>query len=290
MTIVATRLAVIGVGLIGGSLARAVRDAGLAGEVVGWSRRPESRRIAIDQGLVDRVADMPEDAAEGADLVVVAARLSACAGLAARVSKTAAVGAVLTDVGSVKARQLAALEAAWPAPSLVVGAHPVAGSERSGAAAADPELFRRSHCVLTPSPHTNPEALARVRALWRGVGATVDEMSPEQHDAVLARVSHAPHVLAYALVRAVQRARVAEDVLGYAGAGFRDTTRIAASSPALWREIVLENAEAVLEALGEFDVEVRALRDAIENRDGETLEHLASLAATHRSRLDEEPE
>jgi prephenate dehydrogenase len=160
---------------------------------------------------------------------------------------------VLTDVGSVKARMVAALEARWQGVGPVVGAHPIAGSEASGAAAARAELFREQRCILTPTATTDRNALARVRALWEGVGARVEEMAPDVHDQLLARVSHLPHLVAYALAAAVGEARVGgRAALEYAGSGFRDTTRIAASPADLWRDIALDNLPALRGALGEF--------------------------------------
>jgi len=282
------RLSVIGVGLIGGSLARAVRDAGFAAEVVGWSRRSPSRDLALREGLVDRVEAEPEDAVRGADVVVLAVPLASSAALAARVAPACAPGAILTDVGSVKTGVVAALEAAWPDASRVVGAHPIAGSERSGAEAATPGLFHGSHCVLTPTSRTHPQAVARVRALWEAVGASVHEMTPAAHDTLLARLSHAPHVLAYALMDAVAGAAGAGGGLAYAGGGFRDTTRIAASSADLWTEIVLENAAAVLAALDEFDASLVTFRDAVARQDGPGLQRLMAAAAAARRALDEE--
>jgi prephenate dehydrogenase len=282
------RVSVIGVGLIGGSLARAVREAGLAAEVVGWSRRPQSRDLAMERGLVHRVEAEPEDAVRGAELIVLSAPLASSVALAARLAPTSAPGAILTDVGSVKRAVVAALEAAWPDATRVVGAHPIAGSERSGAAAAEPDLFHDSHCILTPTSRTDPQAVATVRALWQGVGAQVHEMPPAEHDALLARLSHAPHLLAYALMHAVQDWPGAEEGLAYAGGGFRDTTRIAGSSPDLWTEIVLENAGAVLEALREFGTALDEFRDAVAQRDAAGLRRLMAVAAAARRALDEE--
>ena len=282
------RLSVIGVGLIGGSLAQAVRQARLADEVVGWSRRAASRDLALALGLVDRMAAEPEEAARGADVVVLAVPLARCGELAGRLATTAAPQAILTDVGSVKAGVVAALEAAWPDASQVVGGHPIAGSEQSGTAAAAPGLFRGSHCILTPTARTHPRALQRVRALWEGVGARVHEMAPAEHDALLARLSHAPHVLAYALMHAVATWPDLGGGLAYAGGGFRDTTRIAGSSADLWVEIVLDNAPAVLAALDEIGAALTGFRDAVSRRDEPVLRRLMGAAATARRGLDEE--
>jgi prephenate dehydrogenase len=282
------RLSVIGVGLIGGSLARAAKVAGLADEVVGWSRRAQSRDLALQRALVDRVEAEPEEAVRDADLVVLAVPLASSAALAAQLAPACAPGAILTDVGSVKRDVVAALEAAWPEASRVVGAHPIAGSEQSGAAAAAPDLFRGSHCIVTPTSRTDPQAVAVVRALWEGVGAQVHAMTPAEHDALLARLSHAPHLLAYALMQAVRSWSGDGEGLAYAGGGFRDITRIAASSPDLWTEIVLENAAAVLDALAEFDTTLAAFRETVAKRDAVGLRRLMTLASTARQALGKE--
>src|SRR5581483_244779 len=204
MTPLFARMTVAGVGLIGGSLAAAARRAGLAGEVVGFGRSGANLALARARGLVDRTTDDPAVAAAGAELIVLAAP-----------------GTLRTDVGSVKGTLVAALEAAWQDRGPVVGAHPLAGSEAAGAGAARADLFVGRRCILTPTKRTDPAALARVRALWEGVGARVEEMAPAAHDALLARISHLPHLLAYALVTAAAGAAVdGRAVLDYAAAGF----------------------------------------------------------------------
>jgi prephenate dehydrogenase len=279
----AERMTVAGVGLIGGSLAAAARRAGLVGEVIGVGRSPGNLAVALDRGLVDRIATDDATAAD-ADLIVLATPVGTCAPLAARLRPHARAGAVLTDVGSVKATLVTALEAAWGDAARVVGAHPVAGSEASGAAAARADLFRDRLCVLTPTARTGSPARGLVRALWEGVGARVEEMPADVHDAILARVSHLPHVLAYALVRAVADRRAdARRVLDYAGTGFLDATRIAASPPELWRDIALANRAAVLESLGELRIALDDLTRLIEADDAAGLERaLAAAAAVRR--------
>src|SRR5919197_2337447 len=261
MTLLFPRLAIAGVGLIGGSLALAARAAGLVGEVVGFGRSAENLRLARERGVIDRAERDPAAAVAGADGLVLAAPLGACAGLAEAFRPHARLGTILTDVGSVKQTLVAALEAAWAGVGPVVGAHPIAGSEASGAGAARADLFRGRRCILTPTPATDPAALARVRALWEGVGARVEAMPPALHDELLARVSHLPHLLAYALVAAVGEQVIAgRRVLDYAGSGFRDTTRVAASPAELWADIAPANAPALGAALAEF----RAALDRLE--------------------------
>jgi len=280
------RLAVAGVGLIGGSLALAAREAGLVGEVIGYGRSPDNLAVALRRGIVDRVAEDAAVAVADADAIVLAAPIGACAGLAGAFRPHARAGALLTDVGSVKAGLVAALEAAWAGQGPVVGAHPVAGSEASGAAAARADLFRGERCILTPTPATDAAALARVRALWEGVGARVEEMAPETHDELLARVSHLTHLVAFALAAAAGGARVdGRTVLEYAGSGFRDTTRIAGGAPEMWRDILLANAPALGRALDEFRAALDRLAGLVAAGDVRGLEEALAEARAIRGRL-----
>jgi len=285
----ADRMTIAGVGLIGGSLAAAARGAGLVGEILGFGRTAANLEVARDRGLIDRI--VTDDAtAAGADLIVLAAPVATCGTLAARFAPHAAPGAVVTDVGSVKGTVVDALEASWRDPARVVGAHPIAGSEESGAAKARADLFRDRLCVLTPTARTGPEALRLVRALWEGVGARVEEMSAATHDAILARVSHVPHVLAYALVRAVADRRAdGRRLLDYAGTGFRDATRIAASPAEVWRDIALANRAAIEEALGEVRIALDDLARLIAAEDGAGLEQALDAARRTRRSMDGKP-
>lgn len=282
----APRLVVAGVGLIGGSFALAARAAGLVGEIVGVGRTRRNLEEARRLGIIDRIATDPADAARDADVFLLAAPVGACAQLAAAFRPHAKPDAVLTDAGSTKAGLVAALEAAWTSPALVVGAHPIAGSETSGAGAARVDLYRDRPCILTPTPRTDPAALARVRALWAGVGARVTEMDATHHDAILARVSHVPHLVAYALVLAATAGAVpAEQLLAWAGAGFRDTTRIAASPPELWRDIAFANADAVLAGLAEFRAALERIEGCVARGDAAGLEAALATAAAARRGL-----
>jgi prephenate dehydrogenase len=277
------RLAVAGVGLVGGSLAAAARAAGLVGEVVGFGRSEGNLRVALERGLVDRVTQDAAVAVAEADAIVLAVPVGTCGPLATRFAGLARPGTLLTDVGSVKASLLAALETAWGTVGPVVGAHPIAGSEASGAGAARADLFRGRRCILTPTSTTDPTALARVRRLWEGVGAVVEEMPAAAHDELLARVSHLPHLVAYALVAAVGAARVGtRDALAYAGTGFLDTTRVAGSPAEVWRDIALANAPALGVALGEFRDALARLEALVAAGDRAGLE--AALAAARALR------
>jgi prephenate dehydrogenase len=286
MTPLFERMLVAGVGLIGGSLALAARTAGLVGEVVGFGRGAANLEVARANGLVDRVTRDAAAAVAGADLVVLAAPVGACAELAATFRSHARPGAVLTDVGSVKATLVSALEAAWAGIGPVVGTHPIAGSEESGASAARADLFQGRLCIVTPTPATDAVAKMRVRSLWEGVGARIEEMPAVVHDDILARVSHLPHLVAYALVGAANQHTGGRRVLDYAGSGFADTTRIAASPPVLWRDIALANAAALRLALQEFRVELGRLEQLLAAGDAAGLEAALDDAQRLRRALD----
>jgi len=286
VTPLCARLTVAGVGLVGGSLARAVRDAGLAGEVVGFGRSEANLRVARERGLVDRTTSDPAAAVADADVVVLAVPAGACAGVADAFRPHVRAGTILTDVASVKVAVVAALEARWTSTGPFVGAHPIAGSEASGAEAARGDLFRGRRCIVTPTPTTDPGALALVTKLWAAVGATVEEMAPAVHDEILARVSHLPHVVAYALVGAVGDMAIdGRRVLDYAGSGFRDTTRIAASPAIVWRDILLANVTPVRAALAELRVELEEIERLVAAGDADGLEAALARARNVRGRL-----
>jgi len=287
--VVFARLTVAGVGLIGGSLAAAARAAGVVGEVVGYGRGEENLRLAHERGLIDRFTRDPAIAAD-ADAIVLAAPVGACAALADAFRPHARPGTLLTDVGSVKAGLVATLEARWHGVGPVVGTHPVAGSEASGAGAARADLFRGRRCLVTPTATTDRVALGRVRALWEAVGARVEEIDAGLHDEIMARVSHLPHLIAFALVAAAAEARPdGRDALPYAGSGFRDATRIAASPAGVWRDIALANAPALADALAEFRGALARLEALVAAGDGAGLERALAAAQALRRGLGGEP-
>ena len=273
------RAAIVGVGLIGGSLALAARKAGLIGTVVGVGRGEANLATARERGIVDRTTH--ELSAIGpTDLVVLAVPLRSTEPVARALLPYLKPGTVVTDVGSVKAPIVAKLDALCAPATPFVGAHPIAGSEQAGAAAADAELFRGARCVLTPTVNTDVHALERVEALWRGVGALVERMTPEAHDRALAWTSHLVHVVAYALAQAIDATDPA--LFRYAGPSLRDATRVAGSAPALWAEILLTNAEAVAAAGAVLSTELQRFLDAVRARDEPAL--TALLAAGHAAR------
>jgi cyclohexadieny/prephenate dehydrogenase len=270
------RLALVGTGLINGSLALALKRAGAVGEVVGAARREATLERARARGLCDRVTTDLAAAVRGADMVVLGTPPGAIGEVARALAPGLARDAVVTDVGSVKAAVVDVVRAALARPERFVGGHPVAGTEHSGPDAAFPSLFEQRRCILTPVAATDPAAVARVRAMWELVGATVDEMTPEHHDRVLAVTSHLPHLIAYTIVGTVadleEQARA--EVFKYAAGGFTDFTRIAASDPVMWRDVFLNNRAATLEMLGRFTEDLIALQRAIRWGQGDALEDL----------------
>ncbi|HKS90131.1 MAG TPA: prephenate/arogenate dehydrogenase family protein [Stellaceae bacterium] len=267
------RVALIGIGLIGSSLARVLRRDNPETEIVACARRAETLAAARRLGLADRTADDPAAAVKDADLVVLATPLSAYADIAARIAPTLAHGVIVTDVGSVKGAAIQAVQPLLPDGVHFVPGHPVAGTEHSGPEAGFAELFAGRWCILTPPPETDPAAVAKITALWELAGMRVVTMAAEHHDKVLAVTSHLPHLIAYTIVGTATELGhdLQSEVVAYSAGGFRDFTRIAASDPVMWRDIFLENREAVLELLQRFSEDLTALQRAIRRGDGETL-------------------
>lgn len=281
-------MTVIGVGLIGGSLALAVRKAGLVETVVGVDADPAHREVALATGMVDRATgELTADLAR-ADLVVLAVPVAEIVALLPEVARHTKDGCLITDVGSVKGPILTAGDAAFPDGRFVAG-HPIAGRERSGPAAARSDLFEGANWIVTPSPLTTASAVDRVAALWRGVGATVVTMDAGWHDEVFAAVSHLPHLVAYALMDAVLGMARGEERLKFAAGGLRDFTRVAASHPTMWRDIFLMNRDPILRVLAAYREALAGLEVAIRDGNGDAL--IARLARarvareeiTHRS-------
>lgn len=265
------RLAILGLGLIGGSVGLACRAHRLAKEVQGADQDPDHCAQALALGLVDLAFPDPVAAVQGADMVVLAVPVGAIPSMIERIAPHLAPGAVVTDVGSVKGPVAATMERLLPAGNAVPG-HPIAGRERSGPAAASAELFVGAKCVLTPSGSTDPAAVERVRALWRAIGADVVEMTPDRHDEVFAAVSHLPHIVAYALMGAIlDLADDGEEMHEFAAGGLRDFTRVAMSHPVMWRDICLANRQKILEMIERFQVALAQLAAMISAEDGEGL-------------------
>jgi len=267
------RVALIGLGLIAGSMALAMRRHGLAGEITGHARSAETREAARKIGLVDRVFDTAAQAVEGADLVVLCVPVGAMEGVAAEIGPHLAPGATLTDVGSVKQAVIAAVGPHIPDGVQFIPGHPLAGTEHSGPYSGFATLFDNRWWLLTPLEGSDPAAVARLRALCEGMGANVDEMDPAHHDLVLAVVSHTPHLIAYTMVGVADHLRRVSksEVIKYSASGFRDFTRIAASDPTMWRDVFLTNKDATLDILGRFTEELFVLQRAIRMGDGAHL-------------------
>lgn len=259
------RVAIAGVGLIGGSLALAARAAGLIGEVVGYGRTEANLQTAKRRGIVDRYSLDAAEAARGADLLLLAVPVNAIGAVAQACAPVLRADAIVTDVGSVKATVIEQVEGVLPPGIAFVGAHPIAGTEHSGAGAAFAELFQGSRCIITPGRSAAPPAVAKIRALWEGVGMRVDEMDAARHDQVLAWVSHLPHALAFSAVNAVLDTDPALEQ--FAGSSFRDLTRVGASSVDMWSDIFLANAVQVDGAIVRFIAALEELRRAIAGGD-----------------------
>ncbi|GKY88375.1 prephenate/arogenate dehydrogenase family protein [Sinisalibacter aestuarii] len=267
------RVALIGLGLIAGSMAHAMRRGGLAGEITGTARSAGTRAVADEIGLVDRVVETAAEAVAGADLVVLAVPVGAMGAVAEEIAPHLKPGATVTDVGSVKRAVVDAVAPHIPEGVHFVPAHPLAGTEHSGPRAGFASLFDNRWCLIVPVEGSDRDAVARLERFWQGLGANTDEMDPDHHDLVLAVTSHAPHLIAYTMVGVADHLRRVTDseVIKYSAAGFRDFTRIAASDPTMWRDVFLANKEATLDILGRFTEELFVLQRAIRMGDGDML-------------------
>jgi len=273
MTVIYERVALIGLGLIAGSMAHAMRRAGLAKEIVGTARSASTRAAAVEIGLCDRVVDTVAEAVTEADLVVLCVPVGAMGAVAEQMAPHLKPGATVSDVGSVKGAVIAAVTPHLPKGVHFIPAHPLAGTEHSGPRSGFAELFDNRWCLLVPSEGTEPAALARLREFWEKIGSNTEVMDADHHDLVLAVTSHTPHLIAYTMVGVADDLRRVTDseVIKYSAAGFRDFTRIAASDPTMWRDVFLNNKEATLEILGRFTEELFALQRAIRKGDGDHL-------------------
>ena len=266
------RLCIIGVGLIGGSLARALRQANACQEIIGASRQRANLEKALALGVIDRFETDIGQAVAGADMIVVCVPMNAMGSVFSSLRGHLAENAVLTDAGSVKGSVLeAACEVFGEVPSFLVPGHPIAGTEHSGVEASFATLFQNHQIILTPCENTNQKAIERVRGMWLATGAYVDTLAPHHHDEILAATSHIPHLLAYALVGLLGQMEDCDEIFKYAAGGFRDSTRIASSDPHMWRDICLANTEAILNILDNYRAELDQLADWIRLTEGEML-------------------
>ena len=283
------RVAIIGLGLIGGSVGLAVRDMLPDVATTGWDADGGVRTRAADRGLVGSVCQTVAETVEDADLVVFCVPVGAMGYAAEAIAPHLKPGTIVSDVGSSKRSVGEALTAALP-DAIVVPAHPVAGTEKSGPEAGFPELFRHRWCILTPDKDTPQDAVDAVSAFWEGLGAKVEIMDADHHDLVLAVTSHIPHLIAYTIVGTASDLEdvTRGEVIKYSAGGFRDFTRIAASNPTMWRDVFLTNRDAVLEVLGRFTEDLSLLQRAIRNGDGDTLFDLFERTRTIRRSIIEE--
>ncbi len=281
------RVAFIGIGLIGSSLARVMIRDKLAGEIVACARTPATLDAVKTLKLADRVTNDPAAAVKGADLVVIATHLSAYAAIGKRIADTLKPGAIVTDVGSVKQAVIRDLKPLLPSAVHFVPGHPVAGTEFSGPAAGFAEMFRDRWCILTPLAGTDAKAVARVKAMWESAGMKVATMDPAHHDMVLAITSHLPHLIAYTIVGTATDLEdtLKSEVIKFSAGGFRDFTRIAASDPVFWRDVFLANRDAVLAMLQRFTEDLTAMQRAIRYGEGETLERVLSRTRAIRKSI-----
>lgn len=277
------RVAVIGLGLIGGSLAAALREKKLAEEVVGFDTRADELALGVELGVIDSAAESAAQAVSGADLVVLAVPVKAIQSVLREIQSSLKVDAVITDVGSTKSGFVNDVRAVLGhLPATVIPGHPIAGSEKSGIRAANPQLFAKHKVILTPADNACPQALGKVTAMWRACDANVLTMAAEHHDEVLAATSHLPHLIAFSLVDTLAGDDQNMDIFRYAAGGFRDFTRIAASDPVMWRDIFLSNRDAVLLTIDRFTQDLDQLRSAIADQDGDTLLRVFTRARAAR--------
>jgi cyclohexadieny/prephenate dehydrogenase len=267
------RIALVGIGLIGSSLARVIRRERLAGEIVVSTRSAATLKRAEELGLGDTYTTDAAEAARGADLVIVSVPVGASGAVAAEIAPALKPGATVTDVGSTKRSVIEQMGPHMPAGVHFIPGHPLAGTEKSGPDAGFADLFENRWCIFTPLPGTDPQALERLSEFWRRCGSNIDTMDAEHHDMVLAIVSHLPHIIAYNIVGTADDLETVtkSEVIKYSASGFRDFTRLAASDPTMWRDVCLHNKDAILEMLARFSEDLASLQRAIRWGDGEKL-------------------
>ncbi|MBA3756512.1 MAG: prephenate dehydrogenase/arogenate dehydrogenase family protein [Nitrosomonas sp.] len=275
------KLVIIGVGLIGGSFALALRNAGLVKHIVGVGRSLQNMQCAVERGVIDEIATNLASALHNANLVFLAMPGGQTANTMAQIAPHLQANTIITDAGSTKQDVIAAARHHLPLQNRhhFVPGHPIAGTEQSGAQAAQADLYHNKHVILTPLPETSADAVEQVNQLWQACGAQVSIMPADEHDQVLAATSHLPHILAFTMMNHLNHtASHPENMLRFAGSGLRDFTRIAGSSPEMWRDICLANREALLQQIDRYQNELKALQEMLENNDGEALEKAFSQA------------
>jgi prephenate dehydrogenase len=269
------QVTIIGVGLLGGSLGLVLKEQGLAKTVVGIGRRQANLELAVQMGAIDRFTLEPHEAVRDSDFIVLATPVDTYPSHLQRWGQQVPSGAIVSDVGSVKGQLVFDVEAALPSTAYFVGAHPIAGKEKSGVAYATSKLFEGARCIVTPTPHTNADALTKVRDLWEAAGSHVLSMDPMVHDWVLGAVSHLPHIAAFSLMHTLEdlqeKTPESLNLLDYSGGGLRDTTRIAASSPEMWRDICLANRENLLKMIDQYIIQLQVFKQMLNDQDASGL-------------------
>ncbi len=279
------RIAIVGPGLIGGSFALALREAGYRGHITAIGRNRQALLRAVERGIANDFETAIDAAIPAADLVLLAVPVGAMEPLLKQIAAVARPDTIVTDAGSVKQHFIDAARRQMPSIENVVPAHPIAGTEHSGVEAGFAELYRGRRLILTPLPETSPLALDEVDKLWRMTGAVIETMDPKRHDHVFAATSHLPHLLAFSLVESLNRMQQQDEVLRYAAGGFSDFTRIASSDPVMWRDICLHNRDAVLGAFDQLQHGLSLLRAAIANQDASEIERTFAIAKETRDAL-----
>lgn len=281
------QITIVGVGLLGGSLARVCKKKGLAEKIVGFGRHSKRLEKAQEIGIIDSYATDLQAAVKDSDLVVLCTPVGTLGPLAGEMAPFIKPGCIVTDVGSVKKAVVGAIQPQLPDSVYFVGSHPIAGGEKSGFEASTADLFEQQKCIVTPTSKTNASALARVTELWEQTGMQVISLDVEEHDAIFGAVSHLPHVIAYTLMNTIGEISTKNhaEVISFSGGGLRDITRIAASDPVLWRDICLSNKKPVLSLIDKFQATLQHVRNTLENEDSQLLEQMFQTANKYRSNL-----
>ncbi len=278
------RVAIIGVGLMGGSFALAMKGSGFRGRIIGIGRREEKLVKAKERGIIDEYSTVVSDGVKGADLIILAIPVGKFEVVVNEIRGRLKRGAIVTDVGSVKGEMVRRLETMMPEGVSFVGAHPIAGSESSGMESANADIFKGAICIITPGSQTDKNALEVISSLWKAIGSKVIIMNPEEHDFIYAAVSHLPHVIAYALINTILN--IKDDILPYGGRGLRDMTRIALSPTELWRDICIYNRKNILNTLKNFSSSISRIIEIMENSDWVALEKEFERASRGRRLLE----
>lgn len=279
------KIAIVGLGLIGGSLAWSLKKSGRIGKVTGIDTDRGSIDFALSEKIIDEGHTVLSRGISDAGIIVIATNVGEIVKTAKAIIPLAGKGAVITDVGSVKGRIVRDIEKVLPAHLRFVGGHPIAGTENSGVRSGDPGLFKGKRFIITPTPKSDPKTVSKVASLWKSAGAEIHEMDPGEHDRIFGFVSHLPHVVAYSLVDTILSAPDSETLLDFAGGGLRDFTRVAASSPGMWADIFMVNRENTLKSIKRFKKSLERLEAAIENKDPESLKVLLSRSSLARRKF-----